>query len=88
MTTAKTINLTRWTFVGKVISLLFNMLSRLAIMSPTLQVDSLPTKLSGKPKTICYHRLNEEIDMSIRMFSIKTDIRYIFKHIIKDHSSH
>ena len=31
MTTDKTIALTRWTFVGKVISLLFNMLSRLAI---------------------------------------------------------
>ena len=31
MTTAKTIALTRWTFVGKVISLLFNMLSRLVI---------------------------------------------------------
>ena len=30
MTTAKTIALTRWTFVGKVMSLLFNMLSRLA----------------------------------------------------------
>ena len=29
MTTAKTIALTRWTFVGKVMSLLFNMLSRL-----------------------------------------------------------
>ena len=31
MTTGKTIVLTRWTFVGKVISLLFNMLSRLVI---------------------------------------------------------
>ena len=30
MSTGKTIALTRWTFVGKVISLLFNMLSRLA----------------------------------------------------------
>jgi len=29
MTTGKTIALTRWTFVGKVVSLLFNMLSRL-----------------------------------------------------------
>ena len=28
MTTGKTITLTRWTFVGKVMSLLFNMLSR------------------------------------------------------------
>ena len=31
MTTEKTIALTRWTFVGKVIPLLFNMLSRLVI---------------------------------------------------------
>ena len=31
MTTRKTIALTRWTFVGKVVSLLFNMLSRLVI---------------------------------------------------------
>ena len=32
MTTGKTIALTRWTLVGKVISLLFNMLSRLVII--------------------------------------------------------
>jgi len=31
MTTGKTIDLTRWTFVGKVMSLLFNILSRLVI---------------------------------------------------------
>ena len=31
MTTGKIIALTRWTFVGKVMSLLFNMLSRLVI---------------------------------------------------------
>ena len=31
MTTEKTIALTRWTFVGKVMSLLFNMLSRSVI---------------------------------------------------------
>ena len=31
MTTGKTIALTRWTFVGKVMSLLFYMLSRLVI---------------------------------------------------------
>ena len=33
MTTGKTIALTRWTFVDKVMSLLFNMLSRLVILS-------------------------------------------------------
>ena len=31
MTTGKTIALTKWTFVGKVMSLLFNMLSRWVI---------------------------------------------------------
>ena len=31
MTTGKTVALTRWTFLGKVMSLLFNMLSRLVI---------------------------------------------------------
>ena len=31
LTTGKTISLTRWTFVGKIMSLLFNMLSRLVI---------------------------------------------------------
>jgi len=34
MTTGKTIALTRWTFVGKIMSLLFNMLSRLVITFP------------------------------------------------------
>ena len=32
MTTGKTIALTRWTFVSKVMSLVFNMLSRLVII--------------------------------------------------------
>ena len=31
MTTGKTIALTRWTFIGKIMSLLFNMLFRLVI---------------------------------------------------------
>jgi len=34
MTTGKTLALTRWTFVGKVMSLLFTMLSRLVIAFP------------------------------------------------------
>ena len=39
MTTGKTIALTRWTFVGKVMSLLFNMLSRL-IMEKAMEPNS------------------------------------------------
>ena len=34
MTTGKTIALTKWTFVGKIMSLLFNMLSRLVTFLP------------------------------------------------------
>ena len=35
MTTGKTIALTRWTFVGTAVSLLFNLLSRLVWLNPT-----------------------------------------------------
>ena len=46
-TTGKTIALTRWTFVGKVMSLLFNMLSRLVIAffprSKCLLISWLPS---------------------------------------------
>ena len=39
MTTGKTIALNRWTFVGKVMSLLFNMLSRLPLTQTCLDVS-------------------------------------------------
>ena len=49
MTTGKSIALTRWTFVGKVMSLLFNMLSGLALESITMNKasggDGIPTEL-------------------------------------------
>ena len=40
MTTGKTIALTKWTFVGKVMSLLFNMLSRLVIVMAAVTIFS------------------------------------------------
>ena len=58
MTTGKTIALTRWTFVGKVMSLLFNMLSRLVITflprSKCLLMSWLqsPSAVILEPKTI------------------------------------
>ena len=58
MTTGKTIALTRWTFVGKVMSLLFNMLSRLVIaflpMSKCLLISWLqsPSAVILEPKKI------------------------------------
>ena len=39
MTTGKTMTLNRWTFVSKVISLLFNMLSRLVTSPPDLPLE-------------------------------------------------
>ena len=60
MTTGKTIALTRWTFVDKVMSLLFNMLSRLVITflprSKCLLVSwlQLPSAVILEPKKIKY----------------------------------
>ena len=56
MTTGKTIALIRWTFVGKVIYLLFNMLSRLVIAIPRIKhiliswLQSLSTVILEPPK--------------------------------------
>ena len=56
MTTGKTIAMTRWTFVNNVISLLFNMLSRLVIAflprSNHLSWLQLPSALILEPKKI------------------------------------
>ena len=58
MTTGKTIALTRWTFVGKVMSLLFNMLSRLAVTfllrSKRLLISCLLSPSANK--LILFHR--------------------------------
>ena len=58
MTTGKTIALTIWTFVGKVMSLLFNMLSRFVILflprSKHLLISwlQLPSAVILEPKKI------------------------------------
>ena len=64
MTTGKTIALTRWTFVGKVISLLFNMLSRLVIIflprSKCLLISFLqsPSAVIFEPQKIKSHTVS------------------------------
>ena len=61
MTTGKTTALTRWTFVGKVMSLLFNKLSKLVITflprSKCLLISWLqsPSAVILEPKKIVYH---------------------------------
>ena len=65
MTTGKAIALTRWTFVGKVMSLLFNMLSRLVITflsrSKCLLISWLQSPsavISEPPKNKVWHCLH------------------------------
>ena len=56
MTTGKTIALTIWTFVGKVMSLLFNILSRLVIIFLPRNNCLLISELSEHTKTKTHHK--------------------------------
>ena len=49
MTTGKTIALTRWTFVGKVMSLVFNMLSSAAAAKSFQSCPTLCDPIDGSP---------------------------------------
>ena len=72
MTTGKTIALTRWTFVFKVISLLFNMLSTLVITflprSKRLVISWLqsPSAVTNKPGFPVLHYLPEFAQIHVR----------------------
>ena len=68
MTTGKTIALTRWTFVGQVMSLLFNMLSRLVI-----------TFLPGSPGRIPW--LQSPSAVILEPKKIKSVIAPLFPHL-------
>ena len=68
MTTGKTIALTRWTFVGKVMSLLFNMLSRLVI-------TFLP-----KSKRLLISWLQSPCAVILEPQKIKSDMFPLFPH--------
>ena len=74
MTTGKTISLTRWTFVGKVMSQLFNMLSRLVITflprSKCLLISWLQSPFAG----ILEPRKIKSVTVSIVSPSICCDV--------------
>ena len=84
MTTGKTIALTRWTFVGKVMSLLLNMLSRLVItflprskhlLIPWLQSPSLVILEPPKIKSVTVSTVE---DIKDKMSLIKMILKVIF----------
>ena len=76
MTTGKTIALTRWTFVGKVMSLLFNMLSRMVIAilprSKHLLISWLqsPSAVSLEPPPTHTHT-NKVFPLFLHLFTMK-----------------
>ena len=84
MTTGKTIALTRWTFVGKVMSLLLNMLSRLVItflprskhlLIPWLQS---PSSVILEPPKIKSVTVSTVEDIKDKMSLIKMILKVIF----------
>ena len=74
MSTAKIIDLTRWTFVGKVMSLLFNMLSRLAIAFLPRNKCLLISWLQSPPTVIFKPRKIMSITVSIVSPSICPEV--------------
>ena len=65
MTTGKTIALTTWTFIGKVISLLFNMLSRLVIAFLPRSKHLLISWLQSPPAVILEPKKIKSLTVSI-----------------------
>ena len=66
MTTGKTKALTTWTFVDKVMSLLFNMLSRLVI---TFLLRS--KRLQGALKSLQHHSLKTSVLQRLTFFTVQ-----------------
>ena len=65
MTIGKTIALTRWTFVGKVMSLLFNMLSRLVIAFLPRSMHFLISRLQSPSAVILEPQKLKSLTVSI-----------------------
>ena len=70
MTTGKTIALTRWTFVDKVMSLFFNMLSRLAIAFLPRSSSLLISWLQSSSAVILKPKKIKSVTLSIVSLSI------------------
>ena len=88
MTTGKTIALTRWTFAGKVMSLLFNMLSRLVITflprSRQLLISLLPSPSAvilelQKIKSQCW-KLSNNFRLDMNMY-----LSYMYSFLQENH---
>jgi len=71
MTTEKTINLTKWTFVVKVMSLLFNMLSRFVIVFLPRNKCLLISWLQSPSAVIYGAQENKSLSLFPYLFAMK-----------------
>ena len=74
MTTGRTIALTRWTFVGKVMSLLFNTLSRLVITFLSSSKSLLISCLQSPSGVIMETKKIKSVTLSIVSPSISHEV--------------
>ena len=74
VTTGKTIALTRWTFVGKVMSLLFNMLSRFVIAFLSKSKHLLNSWLQSPSEVILETKKLKSVTVSIVSPSICREV--------------
>ena len=74
MTTGKTIALTRLTFVGKVMSLLFNMLSRLVVTFLPRSKHLLVSRLQSPSAVVLEHPIIKFLTVSIVSPSISHEV--------------
>ena len=74
MTSGKTIALTRWTFVGKVMSLLYNMLSRLVIAFHPRNKPLLISWLQSPSAVILEPKKVKSVTVSIVSASISHEV--------------
>ena len=74
MTTGKPIALTRWTFVGKIMALLFNMLSRLVITFLARSKRLLVSWLQSPPAVIWEPPKIKSVTVSIASPSISHEV--------------
>ena len=71
MIIGKTIALTRWTFVSKVMSLLFNMLSRLVIAFLPLSKCLLNSWLQSPPEVILEPKKIKSVTASVKQYKTR-----------------
>ena len=81
MTTGKTIALTRWTVVGKVMSLLLNMLSRLVITFLPRSKCLLISWLQSPPAVILEPPKIKSVTVSTKLYPLPLRIHYYKREV-------